>query len=272
MPHAGVGHRDRDIVARARTRRPRRSASVARPVAMRQRAAPVHRVARVDRQVEERILELDGDRRTRASRPPGRRRLDRDRVAQRAVEQVGHAGDQLAGVDRLGLQRLRAREGEQAPGQRRGAVGAFRRIVDVARARVAGSLSQTALGEFQPAENDRQHIVEIMRDAAGQLADRFHLLHLAQLAPPARAVRRVACARPRPASSVGALALRHRPRPRAGAFADARCSVSQPSAIAPSTIRMPNTASTLARSGSIGRRDAIAAAVRCVEQRRARAR
>src|SRR3546814_17423718 len=31
------------------------------------------------------------------------------------------------------------------------------------------------------ADDDRQHIVEIMRDAAGQLADGFHLLRLAQL-------------------------------------------------------------------------------------------
>jgi hypothetical protein len=37
-----------------------------------------------------------------------------------------------------------------------------------------------ALGELEPAEHDRQHIVEVVRDAAGQLADRVHLLHLAQ--------------------------------------------------------------------------------------------
>ena len=36
-------------------------------------------------------------------------------------------------------------------------------------------------GEIDPADYDRQHIVEIMSDPAGQLADGFHLLDLAQL-------------------------------------------------------------------------------------------
>ena len=36
-------------------------------------------------------------------------------------------------------------------------------------------------GEVDPADDDRQHIVEIVRDAAGQLADRLHLLDLAEL-------------------------------------------------------------------------------------------
>ena len=35
--------------------------------------------------------------------------------------------------------------------------------------------------EIQAADDDRQHVVEIVRDAAGQLADSLHLLHLAQL-------------------------------------------------------------------------------------------
>ena len=36
-------------------------------------------------------------------------------------------------------------------------------------------------GEIERADDDRQHVVEIVRDTAGQLADRFHLLQLADL-------------------------------------------------------------------------------------------
>ncbi len=36
-------------------------------------------------------------------------------------------------------------------------------------------------GEIDPADDDRQHVVEVVRDASGQLADGLHLLDLAQL-------------------------------------------------------------------------------------------
>ena len=40
---------------------------------------------------------------------------------------------------------------------------------------------QLAPGEIEAADDDREHVVEIVGDAAGQLADRLHLLDLAQL-------------------------------------------------------------------------------------------
>ena len=40
---------------------------------------------------------------------------------------------------------------------------------------------QAPPGKVDPADHDRQHIIEIMRDSARQLADGFHLLDLAQL-------------------------------------------------------------------------------------------
>ena len=42
--------------------------------------------------------------------------LDMDSLAERAIEQVGHAADQLAAVHALRQQRLRTSEREQAPG------------------------------------------------------------------------------------------------------------------------------------------------------------
>ena len=40
---------------------------------------------------------------------------------------------------------------------------------------------QLALDEVHGADDDGEHIVEIMGDATGELADRFHLLHLPHL-------------------------------------------------------------------------------------------
>ena len=40
--------------------------------------------------------------------------------------------------------------------------------------------AQAAAGDIETADHDRQHIVEVVRDAAGELADRFHLLALPQ--------------------------------------------------------------------------------------------
>jgi hypothetical protein len=41
--------------------------------------------------------------------------------------------------------------------------------------------AELALGQIEATDDHRQHIVEIVRDAPGQLADRLHLLHLMQL-------------------------------------------------------------------------------------------
>ena len=80
-----------------------------------------------------------------------------------------------------GLQRFLATEREQAAGQRSGPIGAIRcncRCGRAAGRRIGGD---AALGEFEPPEHDREHVVEIVRDAAGELAHRLHLLDLAQL-------------------------------------------------------------------------------------------
>ena len=102
-----------------------------------------------------------------------------DPLAERAVEQVGHAADQLVDVDHLGLERLAAGEGEQLAGQRRGAArGLDHRL---------GEADPLVLGEPGPAQHvgraldDGQQIVEIVGDAAGELAERLHLVRLAQL-------------------------------------------------------------------------------------------
>ena len=173
---AVVGDAERDVLARlAAADRLRFQHGRARHDA--DRAAAVDRVARVDREVEDDVLELDA---VGADAPAvGAVLRDQgDAVAQRPVEQVRHVGDQRRGGDRLGLERFFAAEGEEAAGQRGGALGTLDRAFQVA---ACGGEVGAAPGEFETAQNDGQHIVEIVRDTAGQLADRVHLLHLAQL-------------------------------------------------------------------------------------------
>ena len=142
-------------------------------------AAPVHRVAGVDGEVEDRILELG---RIGPDVPElvGEAGVDGDPLADRAVDQLEHVLDQLGRRHRLGQQRLGAGEGEQAAGQGGGAGRALHRIVEV-EFDLAARAVQLAPGEIEAADDDREHIVEIVGDAAGELADRLHLLDLAQL-------------------------------------------------------------------------------------------
>lgn len=44
--------------------------------------------------------------------------FDRDRLAERAAQQIGHAGNQSVGFDRLWIERLPTGEGEQLVRQR----------------------------------------------------------------------------------------------------------------------------------------------------------
>src|SRR4029079_10527761 len=115
---AGVGDADPDIVA---------GADVADLVGGElhvagrdpHHALAVHRVAGVNREVDDRIFELV---RVDVDRPGVAREvdLDPDALAERAVGEVGHAADQLAAVDPFRHQRFGAGERQQAPGQRRG--------------------------------------------------------------------------------------------------------------------------------------------------------
>ena len=94
-------------------------------------------------------------------------------------QQVGHAGDQLVDLDRLRRQRLAAGEGEQPLGQGGGAFrarAAPRRSGGPCRAAPPTRSAQP----FEIAQDHLKQIVEVVRHAAGELADRLHLLRLAQ--------------------------------------------------------------------------------------------
>ena len=112
-------------------------------------------------------------------RPRRQVEIDRDGGPDRAAQQIAHAAHQLGKVGRLGLERLATGEGKQALGQRRTALGALRRAVDQAFDRGVGR--QALAQELEVAQHGGQQVVEVVRHAAGELADRFQLLHVAQL-------------------------------------------------------------------------------------------
>src|SRR5579872_6829148 len=94
------------------------------------------------------------------------------------MDEIVHAENDLVEIDGLRAQLLAARESEkllrQFLGPARGQGGG------VDEAQQAGLLLKPPLEEFEIAGDHGQHIVEIMRDAAGELAHRFHLLRLAK--------------------------------------------------------------------------------------------
>ena len=109
----------------------------------------------------------------------GQHGLEVDGFAEAAAQQVGHSGHQPVGFQRGRLQRLLARKREQALGQRGGAPSALLGIGEVfLNARIAALEAPQC--EIQPAEHHGQHVVEVVGDAAGQLADGLHLLGLPQ--------------------------------------------------------------------------------------------
>ena len=90
------------------------------------------------------------------------------------------AVDALAQIDHHGIEALPAREGEQLPRQVLAALGGgldrFERLNDPRLVRL-----EAALQDLRVAADDHQQVVEIVRDAAGELAERFHFLRLREL-------------------------------------------------------------------------------------------
>ena len=138
-----------------------------------------HRIAGIDREIEDRVLELGGIGERRAKL---RRQFDRkpDLFAQRSDQQFFHAPDQLVYIHRLGIERLTPGERQQPVGEAGGAIGRSDRAVHEPLDVFVAPGVDTALQDLHRADDGRQHVVEVVRDAAGELADRFHFLGMAQ--------------------------------------------------------------------------------------------
>ena len=141
-------------------------------------AAVGHGVARIDREIEQGELDLVGIRRGR--RQAGRQvERDFDGRAERAVQQIGHAAHQLGEIGRPRLQRLAPGKRQQPLRQGGAALSALGGAVDQAFG--GGIVRQPLAQQLEIAEHRGQQVVEVVRHAAGELADRFQLLQLAQL-------------------------------------------------------------------------------------------
>ena len=137
-----------------------------------------HRIAGIGGQIGQARFELG---RVDDDRPQLRREVERDLdiLADGSAQQPSDPGDQLVDVDVLRPERLLPGEGEQAARQ----VGPTKRRVE----RLVRQLVDIGIILFQIAQqidiaNDHaEHVVEIMRHAACQIADGLHLLSLMEL-------------------------------------------------------------------------------------------
>ena len=178
---AVVGHREGDVFARFQVADPGH-ARIQRPVGGLDEDATAlgHGVAGIDAEVEQGVFQL---RRIDQGRPQlaAGHHLDLDRRTHRAADQVFHAGHQAIDVGGLGIQRLPAGKGQQPVGQGGGADGGALGGGGVALEIVQPALADAHREQIQTADDAGEQVVEIMSQAAGELADRFHLLRLAQL-------------------------------------------------------------------------------------------
>ena len=142
-------------------------------------AAVWHGVARIDREIQERVLEL-------ISVAPHEPEIlacsnaQIDILAERAAQQFLDGPDQLVEVQGARIDGLAPREGQQTMRQSRGAIGRIQSAVQK-RVKVADPpFGDAPLDDIESAKNSLKEIIEVVSDAAGELPDRFHLLALAQ--------------------------------------------------------------------------------------------
>ena len=109
-------------------------------------------------------------------RPRGEVHRQLDAVAEQTLDARGHGAHELSHIDPFGPEQLLSAEGEQLLRQSRRTVRRTTDLDDVGQVRV-GTLHghQQCLGI---AGDDRQEVVEIVRDSAGQPADRLERLVL----------------------------------------------------------------------------------------------
>ncbi|GJD69837.1 hypothetical protein MMMDOFMJ_2775 [Methylobacterium gnaphalii] len=177
---AGIGDAEREVLAGLQVPVPRRTLVHPLVGGLDGDAAAIrHRVARVDAEVQQRVLELRGIDHHRPEAGRGHR-LEGDLRPDRAADQFLHAGHEPVHVGGLGIERLAAREGEQAVRQRGGALRGAHRRVHVAVDIGEPALADPVLQQLEAARDAGEQVVEVVRDPARELADRFHLLRLPQ--------------------------------------------------------------------------------------------
>ena len=144
-----------------------------------ERAPFRHGIACVDRDVEQRRLELA---RVGEHLEARRRHLDvdPDALVERAAEQVGEREQHRSDVDGGRLQHLPARERKQLAGEVGAPTRGARSRLDEFACLLVGSERRQVAEHLQVALDDGEQVVEIVRDPAGELADALEPLRMAQ--------------------------------------------------------------------------------------------
>lgn len=142
-----------------------------------QRAALGHCVARVDHEVEYRVFELSRvDQDVTGIRIEAE--LDCERAGECSAQHAFHALDQCVDGHDLGREHLPARERQQPLTELCAAPGGVHRVFHEIGGVFPAHLPREQL---EIAEHDRQQVVEIVRNASGQLTERLHALELDDL-------------------------------------------------------------------------------------------
>ena len=136
-----------------------------------------HGVAGIDREIDQGGLEL-GDVGNRKAIGVRYVDLDPDPCADQWTHELRDRVDLGADIEHLRFQRLPSGKRQQLPGQLGGAFDGIGDRVDVTAAALVRQVA--AAKEVGGGTDDRQQVVEIVRDAPGQLTDGLHFLRLAQ--------------------------------------------------------------------------------------------
>lgn len=141
----------------------------------RQTPAVRHGIARVERKIQQRRLELNRIEFGKPE-PATAHEFDIDVFRYRSSERTVHGAEQRVDVDPPGFERLPARKREQAPRQLRAARSrGGRHLGEHAQLLLVGQLFAQ---DLRIAEDDGKQVVEVMGDTTGQLADRLEPLRL----------------------------------------------------------------------------------------------
>ena len=161
------------LTRRVAIRRDRRAGSDRQPATVR------HRVARVEDEIEDRILQpvrVDKHRRKRLRELS----FECDPLTKSATQHITHAQDQLIDIGQLRFKRLTAGEGEQSVRQYCSTFGsAHRRPGKSAQSFFV--FGQALFKRFDSTRDHGQQIIEVMCDSARELAKGVHLLGVTKL-------------------------------------------------------------------------------------------
>ena len=144
----------------------------------RQRPAVCHRILRVHGEIQDDLLHLAAvglD--LRQVRPKSQQ--DPDVFPDQPPEHRAHTREDGVQVEQCRIDNLLPAEGEQLAGERRRAQARLLNFFNICLSRVVWI--EVLQEELAEPEHDGQQIVEVMRHAAGQPSDGFHLLRLLKL-------------------------------------------------------------------------------------------